>query len=224
LTYLHRSPYVFGVATQADRRADTRRRLLDAAAELFAERGVEATSIDAIAERADRTSGAVYDHFGGKAGLLVALLDGWVGDVGTFVSAELSGAESLDEWLTVLWRNVSAPLVGGGRWIALEHELWSYALRNTDVQDRLARRYRSGWTPLGVSMSRWVPGAEVFAPALIGLLFGLEMMRRIDPSSVTEEVAITALHRLVAGSQTPADQIPADQTPAQRINHAHTHL
>ena len=63
------------MATQGERRADTRQRLLNAAAELFAERGVEGTSIDAIAQRADRTSGAVYDHFGGKDGLLLALLD-----------------------------------------------------------------------------------------------------------------------------------------------------
>jgi AcrR family transcriptional regulator len=214
LTYLHRETYVFGVASQADRRAETRRRLLDAAAGLFAERGVEATSIDAIAERADRTSGAVYDHFGGKAGLLVALLDDWVGDVGAFVGAELAAAESLDAWLAVLWRNVSSPLVGDGRWIALEHELWSYALRNPEVRELLVRRYRAGWSPLGQSISRWSTGSDSFAPALVALLFGLEMMRRIDASSITDELAITALHRLVAGSPSPSE----------RNVHAHAHL
>ena len=40
-------PIIPGVATQGERRADTRRRLLTAAAELFAERGVDGTSIDA---------------------------------------------------------------------------------------------------------------------------------------------------------------------------------
>ena len=54
------------MATQGERRAATRQRLLDAAAELFATRGIEASSVDAIAERAERTSGAIYDHFGGK--------------------------------------------------------------------------------------------------------------------------------------------------------------
>ena len=111
------------MATQEERRAETRRRLLDAAAELFAERGVDAASIDAIAERADRTSGAVYDHFGGKDGLLFALLDGWVDDVAAVIGAELSTTTTLDERLGVLWRNVSSPVAGHGRWIALEHEL-----------------------------------------------------------------------------------------------------
>ena len=53
------------MATQGERRAETRQRLLDAAADLFASRGIEASSVDAIAEQADRTSGAIYDHFGG---------------------------------------------------------------------------------------------------------------------------------------------------------------
>ena len=55
------------MATQGERRAETRQRLLDAAAELFAARGVEGCSVDAIAERAERASGAVYDHFGDTA-------------------------------------------------------------------------------------------------------------------------------------------------------------
>ena len=49
--------------TQEQRRADTRARLLDAAAQLFATRGIDAVSVDAVADAADRTSGAVYDHF-----------------------------------------------------------------------------------------------------------------------------------------------------------------
>ena len=63
------------MATQEARKAETRQRLLDAAADLFATKGVHGVSLDAIAEAADRTTGAVYSHFGGKAGLLLALLD-----------------------------------------------------------------------------------------------------------------------------------------------------
>ena len=133
------------MATQGERRAETRQRLLDAAAELFAERGIEASSVDAIAERADRTSGAIYDHFDGKDGLLFALLEGWVDDVAVAIGAELATATSLDERLASIWRNVSDPPTGDGRWIALEHELWSYAARNDEARDHLARRYRAAW-------------------------------------------------------------------------------
>jgi AcrR family transcriptional regulator len=200
LTDVYRLSYLSIMARQGDRRATTRRRLLDAAAELFAERGVDGASIDAIADKADRTSGAVYDHFGGKEGLLYALLDGWVDDVAAVVTAELSTVTTLDEWLQVLWRNVSSPVVGDGRWIALEHELWSYAVRNPAARAHLARRYRAAWRPVGDAVHERGGGSAGAGAALIGVLFGLEMMRRIDPDAVPDELAIGALRGVVAGT------------------------
>ncbi len=204
---LDRLRYVSPVATQGERRADTRQRLLDAAAELFAERGIEASSVDAIAERAERTSGAIYDHFGGKPGMLFALLEGWVDDVSVAIVAELATATSLDERLASLWRNVSDPPTGDGRWIALEHELWSYAARNDEARAHLARRYRAAWAGVDDAVADWGPDDARSAdapvgPALIGLLLGLEMMRRVDPDAVTDELAIAALRGVVVATTT----------------------
>ena len=192
------------VATQGERRAETRQRLLDAAAELFAQRGIEGSSVDAIAERAERTSGAIYDHFEGKEGLLFALLEGWVDDVAVAIGAELTTATSLDERLATIWRNVTDPPTGDGRWIALEHELWSYAARNADARDHLARRYRAAWTGVDEAFAGWADPDESASvgPALIGLLLGLEMMRRVDPDAVTDDMAIAALRGVVTGTTT----------------------
>ena len=187
------------MATQGERRADTRRRLSTAAAELFTERGVAGTSIDAIAERADRTSGAVYDHFGGKDGLLLALLDSWVEDVGVVIGAELTTASTLDERLAVLWRNVSAPAVGEGRWMTLEFELWTHASRNPDLREHLTRRYRGAWRGIVQTAGGSADDAADVGPAIIGLLFGLEMMRRIDPERITDDLAVRALRGVVDG-------------------------
>ncbi len=187
------------MATQGERRADTRQRLLNAAAELFAERGVEGTSIDAIAQRADRTSGAVYDHFGGKDGLLLALLDSWVEDVGVVIGAELATATTLDERLAVLWRNVSAPAVGDGRWMTLEFELWTHASRNPELREHLTRRYRGAWRGIVPTAGPSDGDSAEVGPAVIGLLFGLEMMRRIDPERVTDDLAVRALRGVVDG-------------------------
>jgi len=186
------------VATQGERRAETRQRLLDAAAELFAERGIEGSSVDAIADRAERTSGAVYDHFGGKDGLLFALLEGWVDDVAVVIGAEVATAITLDDLLASIWRNVSDPPMGGGRWIALEHELWSHAARNTEAREHLARRYRAAWDGVDGAVAEWSDReGPAVGPALIGLLLGLEMMRRVDPSAVTDDMAIAALRGIV---------------------------
>ncbi len=61
------------MATQAQRTALARRRLLDATAALIAEHGVANTSVAAIGERAEMSRGAANFHFGSKDALIVAL-------------------------------------------------------------------------------------------------------------------------------------------------------
>ncbi|HEX6232110.1 MAG TPA: helix-turn-helix domain-containing protein [Jiangellaceae bacterium] len=55
--------------------ARNRAAVLDAAAELFEEHGVEKVSMDAIAAKAGVGKGTLFRRFGDKAGLAVALLD-----------------------------------------------------------------------------------------------------------------------------------------------------
>ncbi len=188
------------MATNEERRAETRQRLLSAAATLFAERGVDGASIDAIAERADRTSGAVYDHFASKEGLLFAVLDGWVSDAASAIEAELADATSLDERLGVLWSNVSEPVAGDGHWIALEHELWNHAARNPELRDRVARRYRGAWRGITNAVHEWSGHGGDVGPSLIGLLFGLEMIHRVDPEAMAAPRAVASLRSLITGA------------------------
>ena len=59
--------------TQAERTEATTAALVDAARELFARDGYDATSLDAVAARAGVTKGAVYHHFDGKPQLFEAV-------------------------------------------------------------------------------------------------------------------------------------------------------
>lgn len=59
--------------TQAERTEATTTALVDAARELFARDGYDATSLDAVAARAGVTKGAVYHHFEGKRRLFEAV-------------------------------------------------------------------------------------------------------------------------------------------------------
>ena len=202
------------MATQPERREQTRQALLDAAARLFAERGVSDSSVDAIAEAAGRTSGALYDHFGSKDGLLFALLEGWVDDVAAVIMAELTTTSTLPEQMAALWRNIADPAVGDGRWIALEHELWSYAARHEPARERLAERYRAAWTGIERGDADWSEHTLAgIGPAVIGLLLGLEMMRRIDPSAVPDELAVGALCRVVGDPASATNRPPATSSP-----------
>ncbi len=60
----------------------TRHSLLDAALQVFSQKGFAAARLEDVASAAGVTRGAIYHHFGGKAGLFYALMD----------AAELSGA------------------------------------------------------------------------------------------------------------------------------------
>lgn len=61
----------------ARRRRETRSRLLEAALELMAEKGVEGVAINQITEAADVGFGSFYNHFESKEAIYSALLD-WV--------------------------------------------------------------------------------------------------------------------------------------------------
>ena len=60
--------------SRADSRERTAQRLLDAAGRLIARQGLDATSVEGIAEAAGYTRGAFYSNFRSKGDLLLALL------------------------------------------------------------------------------------------------------------------------------------------------------
>jgi AcrR family transcriptional regulator len=205
------------VATQDERKAETRRRLLAAASELFAAQGIEGTSIDTVAEAAERTSGALYAHFGGKDGLLAALLDDLANETAAVITAEQSLAENADRELEALWRTFSEP-PSGHNWMLLEHELWLYGCRHQEARSRAAARFAQGRHRVAASIRAWADDAGAEPPAspeqtaglLIALLVGLEMQHRLDPEAIETSTAVAGL-RAVTG-------LPATQS-ADSVSH-----
>lgn len=68
-------PLVSSATPERGDAARNRRLLLDAAALLVAERGVDAVTMDAVAAAAGVGKGTVFRRFGSRAGLMLALLD-----------------------------------------------------------------------------------------------------------------------------------------------------
>src|ERR1700712_4745693 len=56
------------------RSAEAHRKVLDAAAELFADRGIDATSMDAIAESSTVSKATIYKHWPDKEALCLEVL------------------------------------------------------------------------------------------------------------------------------------------------------
>ena len=54
---------------------ERREQLLDIGRRLFAERGLDGTSIEEIAAQAGVSKPVVYEHFGGKEGLYAVVVD-----------------------------------------------------------------------------------------------------------------------------------------------------
>ena len=95
-----------GAATghrQKRRKAVTRQQLLDAAREVFAEKGLDGTVIDDITERADVGKGTFYYHFKGKGHLVKELIKAVLGQLSDLVRQRCANqteiAEILDSFI-----------------------------------------------------------------------------------------------------------------------------
>jgi len=82
------------VDRRVDRGQATRQHLVELATELFADRGYEGTSIEAVLERAGVSRGSLYHHFKGKDRLFEAVVEAVHTQVGeaTLAAVVASGA------------------------------------------------------------------------------------------------------------------------------------
>lgn len=82
------------------RREATRQKLLDAAAQVFAEVGLDAASVEAICDRAGFTRGAFYSNFETKDELMLALTERIAGEKIDGVTARIQELRETGEVLT----------------------------------------------------------------------------------------------------------------------------
>jgi len=73
---------------------ERRQQLLDIGRRLFAERGLEGTSIEEIAAQAGVSKPVVYEHFGGKEGLYAVVVDREVERLSTVTMTLFEGPHS----------------------------------------------------------------------------------------------------------------------------------
>ncbi|HSW30331.1 MAG TPA: TetR/AcrR family transcriptional regulator [Longimicrobiales bacterium] len=78
------------VGRRERKKLETRERISTAAFALFVERGYEATTVEAIAERADVAKGTVFNYFPQKRAFLSAIADAWT----RRITSELGPVES----------------------------------------------------------------------------------------------------------------------------------
>ena len=128
--------------TRERRLEHTRSLLLDAAEDVFAEKGFLAAKLDDIAHAAGYTKGAIYKHFATKEELFLAVSDRyWRRYFDNFAevmaSAKSVTAREFDE-IAVRWRQLSRDR--GTDHAALGHEFTLYLLRNPEARERVAAK------------------------------------------------------------------------------------
>ena len=193
--------------TRQERRAETRQRLVDAAQEVFAERGFHGASVEEIADRAGFTRGAFYSNFEDKHDVLLALYDQRIQTEITDVSEVMTGATSPEELLTAL-RDRSKTTFDTS-WHMLTMELSLYAMRHPDARPRFAKRLRALRGAYARSIKKQFDMAGIEPPAPLGDLAlilqalddGFATQYAVDPSGVRRDSffdALTLLFRAVA--------------------------
>jgi AcrR family transcriptional regulator len=199
---------VFRVSRERTRptREETRRRIFEAAAGVFAEHGVAGAAIEQIATAAGFTRGAFYSNFSGKDELAVAMLEDHLsrseghnrallaahGDPAAFVRALRADEGREDD---PLHRN---PL--------LQVELMLYVARTPELRPVLGRHLATMRALVGDVAASTVAAARPdldLDPARLGLALvaiedGLRLHRLIDPDSTSAEAFVEVLDWLQA--------------------------
>ncbi|OBI06275.1 TetR family transcriptional regulator [Mycolicibacter heraklionensis] len=128
--------------TRERRLERTRSLLLDAAEEVFAEKGFTTATLDDIAQAAGYTKGAIYKHFAAKDELFLAVSDRyWRRYFENFAevmaNATQVGVRELDD-IAERWQRLSRDR--GAEHAALGLEFTLYLLRNPEARERVAAK------------------------------------------------------------------------------------
>lgn len=186
-----------GEFDRSGKRAKTRAALLDAAARVYARRGFDAATIDEIADEAGYTKGAVYDHFGSKERLLIALMD-------EYLTVQLAEQRELFDPET---SPAERPRIGSDRWFAELHEnpdpfrlfieAWVHGQRGEEL-GAIVRRGIDDWRAMLQSFGRRRSDAvgapptddvlEQTSTAMVALGIGLGMVSLAEPELVDPEL------------------------------------
>lgn len=184
-------------------KAEVKRRVLAAAAQLFARKGYEAASLDGIAERAGFSKGAVYSSFRSKADLFLALVTENVQARVDLVASAITHAQDRGRGLAeAAGAAMSSALVRDPDWHCLFLEFCLAARRSPAVHRRLLAHRRRVRSLIAAAIRQHGPrdatfDAERAAVLVLALSNGLAIERLIDSSAVSSSLFATALTALL---------------------------
>jgi AcrR family transcriptional regulator len=198
--------------TRQQQQEQTRERLLDSAAAVFARRGYHGAKVAEIAREAGFTTGAVYSNFDGKQDLFVALTDRQMERRMETVSQIAAAVDLPDVADAAIAAQFEDFLDESGRWAFLFVEFWAQVEREDDLgpewrerRDAVRDAIADGLASVAAARGRTLalPAPEL-ASAIRGVLNGLTFERTIDSEQLPGRAAVWALRALLEAATRPS--------------------
>lgn len=184
--------------TRAESRERTRALVIDAATRLFLRDGFAVTSLEAVAEEAGFTRGAVYSNFQSKTAMGIAVIDELYAREERRLEAALRDSAP-DAWFDALssWADET---IGDPDWTRLEIEVAASGVHDDAHRAASAARYarqRARCAEVFEELVGDTLPADVLATAIVGLGLGIGLQRAADPS--VSSSALSETLRALAG-------------------------
>jgi AcrR family transcriptional regulator len=192
------------VSKLAERRAGTRRKLLEATLDTIQESGLHGVSVDGVARRVGVTKGAVYDNFENKDAMIIAALKQLPKETTGIVSWPVGKHGSVRERLRRLGEAMLAGRGSVERDALATAELALYALKHPELRARLAEIPAFAPDRVGEALAELfepddltVP-LQVFAALVRALIPGLTQTRAVSLSPPAPETILQIFESFAA--------------------------
>jgi AcrR family transcriptional regulator len=192
------------IKTKGDKRERTRATLLEAARQLIREKGHEAATLEAIAERAGMTTGAIYGNFKNREDLFIALAQAYWAPINPKVKEGATFAEvmgSIADATIASFPDRQSVVIGRLTGMA-------YAIGNDEMRQRVLAVTRDSYAFGEEWLSSIVPtdqlpmAAAQLVRVLHVMIEGFTFQRLLTPELIPDETIQAAFAALARTSTT----------------------
>lgn len=180
------------------KRERTRAQLIEAAADMIAKQGYEATTLEAVAASVGMTRGAIYGNFKDRDDLFLAVLVTYFRPL----DPPFRRGATLKKQMRIIGKAVVAVVHGPRSRPGLAAEFQAYAETHDEMRIRLARITAEAVRQHARKWLEYLPERELPMPAehfiivIDALIDGLLFQHALTPDLVTDEVIVAAFEAL----------------------------
>jgi AcrR family transcriptional regulator len=195
--------------TRVEAKAETRRRVLEAAEAAFRRDGYHGASLERIAAEAGFTTGAVYSTFESKASVMMALVATMAERRRAVWAEALAATATVEDFVAEVSHQAAREGAAERDWWAVIIEFMTVVARDERLRARYAEIHEVSLLALADSIRTWMQRAgghweispERLAIVVTALGRGLGVESLVAPDAVPEDLIVEAQLTLLRGAQ-----------------------